>query len=281
MALSLQRRLTRIPGLGPVFLHGYRTMLAARYLGSTFAGSSRAAASWLVGSREHTNFTYAITPLSREYIAAAVAVVVGKSFADVIGAFDEVENDRQLRDHIIQAVQNSPDGGLSDRDARFGRRLAWYAVVRLTKPRTVVETGVDKGLGSCLLAAALLRNAAEGHDGQYFGTDINPAAGFLLSGPYASRGTILFGDSLASLRKFDRPIDVFINDSDHSADYEAEEYEVVESKLAPGAIVIGDNCERTDRLLRHAERTGRRFIFVREESLRHIDPGTGVGFAFR
>jgi predicted O-methyltransferase YrrM len=281
MALSLGRRLARSPGLGPLVVQGYRTAIAAKYLGSTLAGSTRAAVSWLFGSREYTNFTYDITPLSRQYIAAAVSVVVDRPIADVLGAFEELENDSRLRDHIARTNQASPNHELSDDEARYGRRLAWYAIVRLTKPQVVVETGVDKGLGSCLLTAALMRNDAEGGGGRYFGTDINPAAGFLLSGEYSSFGTILYGDSLTSLRALEHRINVFINDSDHSADYEAEEYRVVESKLADGAVIIGDNCERTDKLLRHAQDTGRRFIFAREESVRHIHPGTGVGFAFR
>src|SRR5690606_983731 len=93
------------------------------------------------------------------------------------------------------------------------------------KPRCVVETGLDKGHGAVLLCAALQRNAAEGaRHGQYYGTDINPAAGYLLSGPYAMYGKILVGDSIASLKTLTDPIDLFINDSDHSADYEYAEY---------------------------------------------------------
>ncbi|MGH8488547.1 MAG: class I SAM-dependent methyltransferase [Gammaproteobacteria bacterium] len=86
----------------------------------------------------------------------------------------------------------------------------------------MVETGVDKGLGSCVLAA-LLRHAAEGFPGRYYGTDINPAAGGLFCGEYARTGRILYGDSVRSLAQLDEPIDFFINDSDHSADYEALE----------------------------------------------------------
>ncbi len=38
---------------------------------------------------------------------------------------------------------------------------------------------MDKGLGSVVLAAALLRNAAEGHPGRLTSLDINPEAGYL------------------------------------------------------------------------------------------------------
>ena len=33
----------------------------------------------------------------------------------------------------------------------------------LTKPKIVVETGVDKGLGACVLTAALMKNSEEGY----------------------------------------------------------------------------------------------------------------------
>ena len=93
-----------------------------------------------------------------------------------------------------------------------------------------METGVDKGLGSCVLSAALLRNHAEGHPGRYLGTDINPQAGWLFQGPYRKAGQILYGDSIESLQCLEGPIDLFINDSDHSAEYEEREYACITSK---------------------------------------------------
>jgi hypothetical protein len=71
------------------------------------------------------------------------------------------------------------------------------------------------------LCAALLRNATEEFSGKYYGTDLNPTAGYFLKGRYADVGPILFGDSITSLANFGGEIDLFINDSDHSADYEA------------------------------------------------------------
>ena len=56
------------------------------------------------------------------------------------------------------------------------------------KPKVVVETGVDHGIGSCILCAALLRNTKEGEGGRYYGTEIRTEAGRLLSGIYAEIG---------------------------------------------------------------------------------------------
>lgn len=153
-------------------------------------------ARWLLRSRENTNHTYNLTPLSRKYLAHTVASVTQTPLTAIEGFIAEAENDTGLADHILAARTAQPmeARAVSDAAVRFGRRLGWYAVVRALKPALVIETGVDKGLGSVLLCAALLRNRAEGHEGRYIGTDINPEAGYLLSGPYAAVGKIMYGD---------------------------------------------------------------------------------------
>jgi hypothetical protein len=49
---------------------------------------------------------------------------------------------------------------------------------------------------------------------------LNPQAGYLLAASYIEWGEILYGDSITSLRALQRDIDLFINDSDHSAEYD-------------------------------------------------------------
>ena len=257
-------------------LFGYRARLPWQYLKAPLGDS----VSWLLTSRETTNFTYDLAPLNLRYLAATVAEVTGKSVLDIEGYIRELEADDRLREHVRLATERSRDATLADPEPRFARRLGWYSVVRATKPRVVVETGVDKGLGACVLTAALLRNRGEGFVGRYFGTDINPRAGYLLSGIYGELGEILYGDSIESLRALDHSIDVFVSDSDHSPEYEAMEYEVVAEKLCENALILGDNSHRTDRLLEFAQATGRRFLFFQEQPQDHWYPGAGIGFAF-
>jgi hypothetical protein len=132
-----------------------------------------------------------------------------------------------------------------------------------------------------VLISALMRNKEEGYEGRYYGTYINPEAGYLLSGEYANYGTILFGDSIQSLKKFDGVIDLFINDSDHSAEYEAEEYKTVASKLSAHAIILGDNSHCTDKLLEFSLKTIRHFVFFREKPKEHWYPGAGIVISFK
>ena len=169
---------------------------------------------------------------------------------------------------------------MADEDAKFAKRMGWYAFVRAMKPKVVVETGVDKGLGSCVITAAIKKNKEEGFDGYYYGTDINPKAGYLLSGEYSKYGEILYGDSIESLKKLDKTVDIFINDSDHSAAYEALEYETIKDKLTKDSIILGDNSHVTDKLLNFSNANGMKFIFFKEEPLNHWYPGAGIGVAY-
>ena len=84
---------------------------------------------------------------------------------------EEAENDTLLKNTIIERTKSSSFSRFADLDVRFGRRLGWYAFIRVIKPKVVIETGVDKGLGSILLCSALLRNKEEGFEGKYYGTD--------------------------------------------------------------------------------------------------------------
>ena len=149
------------------------------------------------------------------------------------------------------------------------------------KPRVVIETGVDKGLGASLLCSALQRNVAEGFPGRYYGTDINPHAGRLFTAPYTEFGEILYGDSITTLAALDVQIDLFINDSDHSADYESREYETILPKLSARAIILGDNAHVADALADFSRTRGRQFLFIREEPLDHWYLGAGIGVSFK
>ena len=151
---------------------------------------------WTYNSHEDTNFTYYLNRNNLYYLAHTISIVTGADIKLVLSYFNEAENDLLLKAGILKATRNSTFRRQSDTEVRFGKRLAWYAFARILKPEIIVETGVDKGLGSVLLCSALLRNTKEKFPGKYYGTDINPEAGFLLNGKYKEAGTILYGDSI-------------------------------------------------------------------------------------
>ncbi|HLF33621.1 MAG TPA: class I SAM-dependent methyltransferase [Cyclobacteriaceae bacterium] len=236
---------------------------------------------WGFNSREFTNFTYDLTDTNMEYLAHTISVVTGEGVEEILRYMHEARDNTLLKDTIIQAVKRMPEGRYADQTVRFGRRLGWYAFARILKPETIVETGVDKGLGSILLCSALMKNNEEGFPGKYYGTEINPEAGYLLTGPFAEFGKILYGDSIRSLSQFRDPIGLFVNDSDHSADYEYREYLAIKHLITDKAIILGDNSHCTDKLALFSRETGREFLYFREEPRDHWYPGAGLGISFK
>jgi predicted O-methyltransferase YrrM len=275
-ATNIRRAIARTP-LAPVAAFPKRLVRVARHDARVLGTSAR----WLFTSREHHNYTYDLTRLSREHLAWFVSVVGNIPVAQARSYMAELEGDRELRQHIERATAQAARRGLADRQVRYARRAGWYAIVRAARPAHVVETGVDKGLGTCVLAAALLRNEAEGAPGRVTSLDINPEAGYLARAkPWADVVDLVIGDSIASIEALDRPIDLFLHDSDHSVAHERREFQAAESKLAPGGLLLTDNVTVTNVLAQHAESKGRRFLAYRETPARHWYPGGGIGVAW-
>jgi predicted O-methyltransferase YrrM len=251
---------------------------SAKHLFEVYYGAKvRAITPTVLATGETHNFTYDLSDRSLRYLAETIACVTVRQPAQIECYINEAIADTALRAHILADHKMPP----RDLKSPFGRRLGWYAVARAIKPGIVVETGVERGHGAVILCAALIRNAGEGQPGRYYGTDINPEAGYLLTEPYSAMGKILYGDSIESLTALDGTIDLFINDSDHSAEYEYREYHTVAPKLSHHAIILGDNAHVTERLALFARETERHFIFFREEPKNHWYPGAGIGISFR
>ena len=267
--------------LRPVY-HQFRALRAARHFRDMYYGTQlRALYPLIRQTGELSNFTYDLTDRNLRYLAELIAVATSKSASEIESYINEGINDPALRNWFDDRIQTWA-GAKTSANVRspFGRRLGWYALARAIKPKVLIETGVDRGHGALILCAALLRNAAEGFPGHYYGTDLRPEAGYLLGGPYAAVGQILVGDSIESLKAFHECVDLFINDSDHSAEYEADEYQVIAPKLSSRAIVLGDNAHATDKLARFSRKTNRHFLFFREEPKDHWYPGAGIGISF-
>jgi len=245
---------------------------------SYFSANLDLVKNWIWKDTESSNFYYQLTSLNQDHLAQLIVSVTGERYETVLAYFNELEHDDSLRKHLKDQLSHTNYG--RDIEIEFGRRLGWYAFVRILKPKVIVETGVDHGVGACVLTSALLRNVAEGHSGRYYGTEIRPEAGKLLSGKYASVGEILYNDSILSLKSLREEIDLFINDSDHSSEYEYQEYLTVFEKLSPTAVLLGDNSHVTDSLSRFSREHQRKFIFFSEKPANHWYPGAGIGISY-
>lgn len=263
----IRRRVAR-SRIAPAAAFPMRVQHVAKANGRLMAASVR----WLIESREHTNFTYNLTPRNLGHLAWWVALLTERPVADTRRYIAEIGGDTGLRDHILTATAKSDRRRLAASDVRYGRRVGWYAIVRALRPEHVVETGTDKGLGSCVLAAALLRNGI----GRLTTIDISPDSGYLITGRYAEVMNQVRGNSVKVLPEV-APVDLLLHDSWHTFEHETAEYEA--APLTLRALVLSDNAHSTDALLEWAERMGRQFAFFHEEPDRHWYPGGGIGAA--
>ncbi|HEU4426239.1 MAG TPA: class I SAM-dependent methyltransferase, partial [Pilimelia sp.] len=101
-ATNLRRAIARTP-LAPIAAFPKRLARVARYDARVLGVSAR----WLFTSREHHNYTYDLTRLSREHLAWFVSEVCGTPVAQIRGYFAEIESDAALRGHIEQATAGS------------------------------------------------------------------------------------------------------------------------------------------------------------------------------
>jgi len=272
----MKKLLISLPLIGRFILFFYRFLKTCGFIFSQIGDYFK----WLIVSKETTNFVYELEEKNKNYLAAMISNITGEKIVKVLEYFYEIENDKQLLEHLKTKIAESKESVKTDNNFKYGRRIGWFAFVRILKPKIVIETGIDKGLGSCVLASALIKNREEGSEGYYYGTDINPNAGYLFDGVYKNFGEILYGDSIESLRKFDKKIDLFINDSDHSAEYEYNEYLTIQNKLSANAVILGDNSHYSDKLYKFSLENGRQFLFFKEEPLNHWYPGAGIGISF-
>ena len=253
----------------------YRRNIALNYYRSQFKYINE----WCWKDTEDSNFYFNLTPINIDQLIQVIALVTGFNYNEVNNIIIEIQNDDDLKEHIRKGVTNSNYG--KDIKVEFSRRLGWYAFVRLLKPKLVVETGVHHGVGSCVITKALMINATEGFKGKYIGTDIDPSAGKLLSDKYLKYGRIIYGDSIKSLQTINNKIDIFINDSDHSADYEYNEYQAIKDKLSNNSLVLGDNSHVTDKLSKFSNEENRQFVYFAEKPKNHWYPGAVIGISFK
>ena len=271
------RRFLRNTALGRIVMIPFRFgLIALPYIARQFGQALR----WAFTSKEYYNHTYHLTALNQQYLASYIAAVTGHAVSAIEGYIAELENDAPLRDMLIRRTEESRDRHNSDAEPRYNRRLGWYALLRATKPRVVVETGIDRGLGTVVMAAALKRNADEGFPGIVYATDIVPDCGHLLAEPYKQFVRELIGDSVESIQKLREPVDVFLHDSDHRPEYEWAEFLAVEPRLHPGSLILSDNSQQSPKLREFAARIGKSFLYFQDTPRDHWWPGDGIGCAF-
>ncbi len=270
MQSSLRRRVaTSRIARGAAF--PLRAMIVARYDAHVIGRS----VDWLVHGRETTNFTYELESLNQNQLCWFISSVTGAEVGQVRSWMRELAEDRHLADHLARRLSSNPRRRICAREPHWARRCGWYAIVRAAQPDHVVETGTHLGLGSCVIAAALLRN---GH-GRLTTIDVDTDAGYLIGEGWASVIDRRIGNSADVLAGLS-DVGIFLHDSLHTYDHETRELSAVEPGLRADAIILSDNAHESSALSDWAERRGCHYLFFKEQPLGHWWPGDGIGAAW-
>jgi predicted O-methyltransferase YrrM len=124
-----------------------------------------------------------------------------------------------------------------------GRLL--YALVRATRPGTVVEFGMSLGISAIHLAAAVRDNGS----GRVVTTELSAAKVAKAKKTFAETGlddviTVLEGDALTTLADVDGPFEFVLLDG--WKELYKPVIKLVEPRLTPGALIVADNTSMDD-----------------------------------
>lgn len=224
--------------------------------------------------REITNFTYDISNAGE--IPAFLSACMQVDASVPARYVEELQNDSVFRQELRTQLQNRRD---RNPEPKFGRRIGWYSIVRMIKPKLIVETGTHDGLGAAVLARALQRNRQEGSDGHLFTLDLDAQSGWLLTGEWKSQLTRILGDTRETLARAisGKMVDLFIHDSNHSYEHEMFEFTTVLPHMGDRAVLISDNAHVSSAMKDFCSQHGLPFAFFREKPARHFYHGAGIG----
>jgi predicted O-methyltransferase YrrM len=130
-----------------------------------------------------------------------------------------------------------------------------HAAVRITRPESVLETGVADGLSSALMLSAMEANGC----GALHSIDIASDVGVLVTDRDRWNLHIVDADrpeACADVIRSLRRLDLFLHDGNHTYAYQRCEYEAAWTKLAPGGYLVSDDVDYSYAFLEFLEARG-------------------------
>lgn len=158
-----------------------------------------------------------------------------------------LEIEAAVRQGMAAMPADAPFASRHNGDFYLGKLC--YALTRIKRPQTIVETGVCYGVTSSFILKALEVNGA----GSLHSIDLPPLGknqdqfvGWLIPKNLRGRWKLYRGSSKAVLPKVlegNQKIDFFIHDSLHTYRNMRREFAMVAPHLAPGSVVVADDVE--------------------------------------
>jgi predicted O-methyltransferase YrrM len=177
-----------------------------------------------------------------------VAAALDRMYAE---AKEQTEVLRTRRDEIFGQLESANAQERADALSEFyipvtpqaGRLL--YALVRATRPTTVIEFGMSLGISGIHLASAVRDNGR----GRVITTELSAAKIAAAKRTFVQTGlddliTVLEGDALTTLASLDGPVEFVLLDG--WKELYLPVIKLLEPHLSTGALIVADNTEMAD-----------------------------------
>ena len=178
----------------------------------------------------------------------------------------ELMGNIELRIERHVALENEFKGVDKSEYAEYHSAL--YAIVRVTKPNIVVETGVFEGAGSCAILLALERN----DKGHLYSIDLpsprippDKKAGWRIQHHLRKRWLLVEGKSsekLPQLLDTFRHIGIFLHDSEHSYENMLFEYKTAWEHIRDGGLLLSHDITRNKAFRNFAIEHNKRYLYM-------------------
>ena len=186
-------------------------------------------------------------------------------YAESTDQFARLRENRDVFERVANASAQERADALSDFylpvTPEAGRLL--YALVRATRPSTVVEFGMSLGISAIHLASAVRDNGS----GRVVTTELSAAKVTAAKKTFAETGlddliTVLEGDALTTLADVDTPVEFVLLDG--WKELYLPVIKLVEPRLSAGALIVADNTSMDDTrpYLDHVHDPGNGYVSV-------------------
>lgn len=150
---------------------------------------------------------------------------------------------------LLAEIRARSDNRLLDNPQIWGveneTAKALYTLVRITRPSTVLETGIGNGVSSFIILSALSSN----NHGRLISTEVSSRVGAIVGGDEKARWTVQTFEPRTSTEEFVHlvegldSIDLFMHDSDHSYNHQSMEYTSVLPKMSGNSLITSDDVD--------------------------------------
>ena len=178
---------------------------------------------------------------------ARVATALDRMYTESTTQFARLRENRDVFERVANASAQERADALSEIympvTPEAGRLL--YALVRATRPSTVVEFGMSLGISAIHLASAVRDNGS----GRVVTTELSAAKVAAAKKTFAETGlddliTVLEGDALTTLADIDAPVEFVLLDG--WKELYLPVTQLLEPLLPAGALIVADNTSMDD-----------------------------------